>query len=99
MVRLNKRTRSEVAATLEECLRFLSNGKSPKAISMNLLVLSEWELDSEHGVELATDLCTRLGIDIPANENPLIEETGPEKKRRERTFGEVVDYLVDLQNN
>jgi len=91
-------TRTEVVAVLKECLQFLSKDKGPVEISMDLLVLAEWSLDSEHGVELATDLSTRLDIDIPVADNPLIEEMGPEKKRRQRTFGEVVDYLLNIAN-
>jgi acyl carrier protein len=96
MVRITKLTREEVVTALEDCLSFLSKGKNPRAIHSNLDVLREWSLDSEHGVELACDLSTRLGIEIPDNENPLIEENLATKKKRARTFGEVVDYILNL---
>jgi len=99
MVSTTKLTRGEVSAALEECLRFLTRGKCPKTIREDLNVLLEWSLDSEHGVELACDLSTRLGIEIPMDENPLIDESGPDKRKRARTFGEVVDYLMNLSHS
>ena len=96
MVRQSKLTRVEVTSVLEDCLGFLSKGHGPRSVHPSLDVLLEWSLDSEHGVELACDLSTRLGIEIPDNENPLIEENLATKKKRARTFGEVVDYLLKL---
>jgi acyl carrier protein len=96
MVRTTKLSPSEIAVAFEDCLRFLANGNIPQIIDRELVVLEEWNLDSEHGVELACDLSTRLGIEIPADENPLIDESGG--KKRARTFGEVVDYIGTLSN-
>lgn len=96
MVRQTHVKREEVAGVLRDCLRFLASDKEPETVTDKLTVLLEWSLDSEHGVELACDLCTRLGIDIPSNVNPLIDESIPDKKRA-RTFGEVVDYIMTLQ--
>lgn len=97
MVRPSRLTREEIAKTLEECLGFLAGKAVPKLIRGNLCVLREWDLDSEHGVELACDLCARLGIDIPINDNPLIDESDSVRKRA-RTFAEVVDHLLKLSN-
>ncbi len=96
MVRTARFTRDEVTTALEDCLNFLARGRGPPEILAGLNVLREWCLDSEHGIELACDLSARLGIDIPASENPLIDETGPTKRKRARTFGEVVDYLLNV---
>ena len=96
MVRTTKLSRSEIASALGDCLHFLAKGDVPQTINPGLIVLNEWNLDSEHGVELACDLSTRLGIEIPADENPLIDESG--RKRRARTFGEVVEYIMALSN-
>jgi hypothetical protein len=89
-------TREEVAAVLTERLSFLSSNNSPREIRGDLVVLHEWGLDSEHGVELACDLSARLKLDIPSNDNPLIDESAPTNRKRARTFDEVVTHLLSL---
>ena len=97
MVR-NHQDREFVATQLKECLRFVSGKPVSDDIPDGTFVIKEWELDSEHGIELACDLSARLGINIPQEDNPLILEFGASKSKRARTFGEIVDYLMKLGN-
>ncbi len=77
-------------------LRTLAGDNAPNDVAWDKSVLGEWGLDSEDGVDLASDLGLLLGVDVPVNENPLIEEdiTG---RKRARTLREVVDYLTARQ--
>jgi acyl carrier protein len=97
MVTKPKLSRVHVSKVLTDALASVSKERAPKIISENLKVLDEWEIDSEHGLEVAIELSIELGIEIPANDNPLIDETSESGRKRARTFGEVIDHLVSLQ--
>ena len=93
---LSSSTTSGIREALVHALREIAKQKCPAEFSDDINVLRECDLDSQHGLELACDLSDRLGIDIPANENPLVEDSGPSGRKRARKFGEVVDYLAAL---
>jgi acyl carrier protein len=90
-------SREKIGQTLVDCLRFLSGKACPAEFTINTDVLRECDLDSEDGVEIACDLSRRLGIAIPAKDNPLIDDTSATGRKRARTFGEVVEYLAALE--
>jgi acyl carrier protein len=85
-----------VAAVVIECLRSLAGDKTPEQIHPNMDVLKEWGLDSEDGVDLAADIQSQLNVQVPLDENPLIDENGSTGRKRARSFKEVVQYLLDL---
>ncbi|MBE2205715.1 MAG: hypothetical protein IAE94_15390 [Chthoniobacterales bacterium] len=91
-----KNTRQSIERTLEESLRELAGENAPIEIVPEMVVLESWAIDSLHGVELACDLSSRLRINIPLEDNPLVVEDSITGKRRSRTFVEVVDYLFSL---
>lgn len=88
-------TREEVERVLKEALESLAGGNCPENIDPGMVVLANWDLDSEDGVEIACDLSALLGVIIPDEDNPLIEDGS--NRRSPRTFGEVVDYLLALK--
>lgn len=85
--------REKILDVLKERLSILAGDFAPEKITNGMIVICEWGLDSEHGVELACDLSEQLSIEIPLNENPLIEDNLNTGEKRARTFGEVVNYL------
>lgn len=85
---------NDVASVLIECLRSLAGDKSPDEIRPDLDIFREWGLDSEDGVDLAADIASRLGIQIPDDENPLVEENIRTDRKRARSFREVVNYVL-----
>lgn len=78
---------------LAACLNSLSGDNKPQQLHPDSSVLRQWGLDSEDGVELAADIGSQLGIEIPHDENPLVAESKTAQKRA-RTFKEVVQYLL-----
>ena len=90
------KSNAEIAAILVECLNFIGGASGPAEDLDEVFVLKAWDLDSEDGLEIACDLSTKLGIDIPHNENPLVEDDPVSGKRRGRRFREVVAYLSRL---
>jgi len=46
--------------------------------------------DSFDGVEVAAELCLRLGIEIPFDVNPFVDD----KKERSRCIGEIVELCL-----
>ena len=84
----------DVASVLTECLRSLAGDKSPGEIRPDVDIFREWGLDSEDGVDLAADIASRLGIQIPDDENPLVEENIRTGRKRARSFKEVVNYVL-----
>jgi hypothetical protein len=99
LVRMNTISREQIEETLRECLQLLAGDKCPTDWNGDDDVLDFWGLDSQHGVELACDLASRLGIDIPLKDNPLIEDGDGVDRKRQRTFSEVVSYLEDLADD
>lgn len=89
-------SQTDIADAVIQALKLLAGGKAPEEIEENMDVLKEWDLDSEDGVDLASDLGPSLGIEIPLKDNPLIEEDGTGRKRA-RSFREVVQYLSELE--
>jgi hypothetical protein len=85
----------EVASVLTECMRSLAGNHAPSQIDPNVSALRQWGLESEDGVDLAADLGIRLGIEIPHDENPLVEENGPTGQKRARSFENVVQYVMN----
>lgn len=53
---------------------------------------SDLGLESIHGVYMASPLGAKLGISIPNKQNPLVDD----QRNRERTIGEIVDFLLTL---
>jgi hypothetical protein len=88
-----QRTYDEVAGRLAACLNSLAGGNKPQQIQPDLSALRQWGLDSEDGIDLAAEMGSQLGIEIPHYENPLVAENRVGQKRA-RTFQEVVQYLV-----
>lgn len=89
-------TREELANVLTECLSFIAEDDAPESPNSSMVVMTEWNLSSEDGVELACDLSERLSMEIPHTDNPLIEQDPISGKCRARSFNEVVDYLEHL---
>lgn len=90
--------RTEIEQALRECLEHIAGDHYQTIMKREDNVMLCCRLDSQHGVELACDLESRLGIAIPLNENPLVADGDDSSQRRARNFGEVVDYLVALAN-
>src|SRR6266496_5756392 len=86
----------DIRSTVINCLRGMAK-QCPDEFRDETDILHDCDLDSEHGIELACDLSARLGIKIPANENPLVEDRGPSGRKRSRRFGEVLEYLIKLK--
>ena len=93
---MNRLTQSEIEQALQECLRRIAGDTYPTEWKPNDNVICCCGLDSQHGIELACDLESRLGIEIPLKENPLVLDDDGEGRKRARTFSEVVDYLTAL---
>jgi acyl carrier protein len=51
--------------------------------------------DSHDGVVVACLLSERLGIEIPDDANPLVDD----EQKRPRLVGEIVDYCLDVYTN
>jgi len=90
--------RTDIEHALRECLEHIAGEDYQAGMKREDNVMRCCGLDSQHGVELACDLQSRLGIPIPPNENPLVLDDDGEGRSRARNFGEVVDYLVALAN-
>ena len=88
--------REEIRHVLGDCLRYIARKDCPGEFTEEMVVLVVCGLDSEHGVELACDLSARLKIEIPAKDNPLIEDDDATGRKRARKFEEVVTYLMAL---
>lgn len=86
-------TREQIETELKDCLRFVAGEHCPVEWHPDDDVLCSCDIDSMHGVELACDLVARLGINIPQEDNPLIEDDRTTGRKRHRTFREVVEYL------
>lgn len=96
MVMNNTASQGKIRHVLVDCLRFLAGTSCPAEFTDEMDVLHECDLDSEDGVEIACDLSSRLGIVIPAKDNPLIDDGSATSRKHARTFGEVVEYLAAL---
>lgn len=88
--------RTKIETVLRECLEHIAGEEYDAEMKREDNVMSCCGLDSQHGVELACDLQSRLGILIPVNQNPLVLDDDGEGRTRSRNFGEVVEYLVAL---
>lgn len=93
---MNRLNKAEIEQALQECLRHIARDTYPTEWKPNDNVIRCCGLDSQHGIELACDLESRLGIEIPVKENPLVLDDDGEGRKRGRTFSEVVDYLTAL---
>lgn len=89
-------SRQSIEQILETSLKELAGDNAPSEIVPEMVVLESWAIDSLHGMELACDLSSRLRINIPLEDNPLVVEDSTTGQRRSRTFVEVVDYLFNL---
>jgi acyl carrier protein len=85
----------EASSVLTDCLNCLAGNAAPERIDGRGNAMRQWGLDSEDGVDLAADISARLGITIPHDENPLVEENSTGQKRA-RTFKEVVQYIMSF---
>lgn len=88
--------RTQIELALQNCLKLIARDTYPSEWKPDDNVIRSCGLDSQHGIELACDLESRLGIQIPLKENPLVLDDDGEGRKRARTFGEVVDYLTAL---
>jgi acyl carrier protein len=93
---MNRLDRTQIEVALQDCLKHIARDTYPAEWKPSDSVIRCCGLDSQHGIELACDLESRLGIVIPVKENPLVLDDDGEGKKRARTFGEVVDYLTAL---
>jgi hypothetical protein len=88
-----QRSYDEVARRLAECLNSLAGSNKPQEIHPDLDALRQWGLDSEDGVDVAAEMASQLGLEIPHDENPLVAESKTGQKCA-RSFKEVVQYLL-----
>lgn len=95
---MSRLDRTEIELVLKDCLKYIAGEQYDAAMKREDNVIRCCGLDSQHGIELACDLESRLGVLIPVNENPLILDDDGEGRKRARNFGEVVEYLVALSN-
>lgn len=95
MVSITKPSRDVIREVLTDCLRFLK-GSDLAEFDETTDVIVGFGLDSMDGIELACDLSTRLRVEIPLKDNPLIEDDAKTGRKRSRKFGEIVNYLVEL---
>lgn len=93
---MSRLTRPQIEDVLRNCLRELAPEEQTAEWLPTDQVITKWGLDSQHGVELACDLESLLGIAVPLKENPLVCDDEVQGKRRARTFSEVVDYIECL---
>lgn len=93
---MNSLDRTQIELALQDCLKHIARDSYPSEWKAGDNVIRCCGLDSQHGIELACDLESRLGIAIPLKENPLVLDNDGEGRKRARTFGEVVDYLTAL---
>lgn len=90
--------RTKIELALQDCLKHIAKDCYPTKWNPGDDVIRCCGLDSQHGIELACDLESRLEITIPLKENPLILDDDGEGRKRARSFAEVVDYLVALSS-
>jgi acyl carrier protein len=95
---MNQTYRSQIEVALKECLKHIAGDNYHEEWKPGDNVIRCCGLDSQHGIELACDLESRMGISIPMKENPLVLEDDGNGCKRARCFGEVVDYLVALSS-
>jgi acyl carrier protein len=90
---------NRIEEILRECLKQIAGDKCPDDWNPDDDVIGRCCLDSLHGVELACDLASRLKIDIPLKDNPLVEDGDDGGRKRARSYSEVMDYLVRLSSS
>lgn len=95
---MNNIHRSQIETALKECLKHIAGDTYHEEWKPDDNVIRCCGLDSQHGIELACDLESRMGISIPLRENPLVLDDDGNSCKRARSFEEVVDYLVALSS-
>lgn len=84
--------RNEVKKVVLDCLLKIVGDKVPDKIDEQTDPIINLGLDSADGIIFALELEDQLGIEIPSDLNPLIDD----KKHRSRQIGEILDLLNDL---
>jgi acyl carrier protein len=81
-------------AAIINCLRqFLqSTGRGSVVLSDRTHLTRDLGLSSDEGVDFVLDLCDALGVDLPGDFNPFVEESG----RRGRRVGQMVKAVLSF---
>ena len=87
-------TRDEIREQVIASLREVMRDGSIKEIDETTDPIKDLGLDSLDGINFACTLSEKLGINIPPEVNPLIDD----KKNRPRRVGEIIDLLYDVLN-
>ena len=85
-------SRDEVKKIVLDCLLEIIGEKVPGKINEQTDPIINLGLDSADGILYALGLETRLNIEIPCDQNPLVDD----KKHQSRKIGEIVDLLINL---
>lgn len=85
-------SRNEVKKIALNCLLEIVGNKGPETIDDKTDPILNLGLDSADGIIYALELENRLGIEIPCDQNPLVDD----EKHKSRKIREIVDFLLNL---
>lgn len=83
-----QRVREIIIQTLREACDF----DLGKVVPDSAKPFSDLGLESVDGILIAPRLCAKLGINIPPEVNPLIDD----ERECKRTVGELVDFMLTM---
>lgn len=88
---------NELHVKVEQTIRafLLSKGHSVGRLDASSNLIADLGLESDEGLDLALEFEDALGIQIPSDVNPIINE----KKNRGSTVGELVSTLQSYVTN
>ncbi len=90
-----KTSQEIILSEVTEVLREMCDLKETD-ISLETNPIEALALDSGHGIPFAIEMETRLGIKIPDDINPFVED---KPTRKTRTVKEIVSVLMSLKKN
>jgi acyl carrier protein len=88
-------TRDRVRQAVEAAVRAVLPQGREVAVVDSTKPITDLGLASVDGVEVALILQEALGVEIPDDQNPLVEDRN-DKSKRARSVREVVDWLMPL---
>jgi hypothetical protein len=87
-----KPTREEVREAVFKALHKILEGNTGIALDEAIDPMSEFDLDSEDGLDFADVLADLLGMVIPPEVNPFKDDV----MQKPRTLGEIIDLVLAL---
>lgn len=89
--------KDQIIEILTECLLERRSDMEPVEFTKTTDPEKDLGVDSLEGIELTCELSKRLNIEIPVEENILVNED-KNGRRKMRNFGEIAARLLELKN-